>query len=319
MILIKNVVLEPLDNETVLDCLLRNGMAPPHSCRSGLCQSCMLRSVKGKPPADSQHGLKSSLKLQNYFLACRCIPQHDMEISFADAQLFRKPATIIDRTMLTDSVLRLRIARPDNFSYYAGQFTTIFKDEDVGRSYSLASVPHLDEFLEYHIKLIPGGKISQWLLNESFQGKSLTISEALGNCVYIKGEETRPIALIATGTGLSPVYGVLRDAISNKHQGEIRLYHGAYTSKDLYLDRQLRELNSQFENFSYIPCVSNDGSAFGIRHGSATEIATSDIGNFSGWRVYISGNPDIVMSGQRQIFLAGASLKDIHSDPFVYS
>ncbi|WP_455200171.1 2Fe-2S iron-sulfur cluster-binding protein [Kaarinaea lacus] len=27
-------------NESVLDCLSRNGIAPPHSCRSGLCQEC---------------------------------------------------------------------------------------------------------------------------------------------------------------------------------------------------------------------------------------------------------------------------------------
>ena len=319
MILIKNVALEPLGNETVLDCLLRNGMAPPHSCRSGLCQSCMLRSLNGRPPANSQQGLKPSLKQQNYFLACRCTPQHDMEISYADTQLFRKSATIIDRTMLTDSVLRLRITRPNNFSYFAGQFTTIFKDRNLGRSYSLASVPHLDGFLEYHIKLIPGGKLSQWLLSETFQGTKLTISEALGDSVYIKDEQTRPILLVATGTGLSPVYGVLRDAISNSHRGEIRLYHGVTTQKDLYLDSKLRKLEDQIQNFSYIPCVSSKPSNPEPRYGSATEVATNDIGNFSGWRVYISGNPDMVKSAQRQIFLAGASIKDIHVDPFVYS
>jgi len=278
-----------------------------------------MRSIAGKPPELSQHGLKSTLAQQNYFLACRCIPQQDMEICYTDSQLFRKSATIIDRTMLSDSVLRLRITRPDDFSYFAGQFTTIFKDQDLGRTYSLASVPHLDDFLEYHIKLLPSGKISRWLQSEISMGSCLTISEALGNSVYVKGEKTRPLALIATGTGLSPVYGVLRDALSSNHQGEIRLYHGVTTKQELYLDRQLRKLAETIENFYYIPCVSNYDSEPGLFQGYANQIAAEEIGNFSGWRVYLSGNPDMVKSSQRQIFLAGASLQEIHIDPFVYS
>ena len=278
-----------------------------------------MRSIAGNPPEESQNGLKANLIQQNYFLACRCIPQQNMEICYTDSQLFRKPATIIDRTLLSNSVLRLRTTRPDDFPYFAGQYTTIFKHQDLGRTYSIASVPHLDSYLEYHIKLLPNGKISQWLHSEISTGTCIAISEALGNSVYVKGEENRPIALIATGTGLSPMYGVLRDAISSSHQGEIRLYHGVNTKEELYLDQQLCELAETIENFHYIPCLSNRICEPGLYHGYANQIAVNEIGNFSGWRVYLAGNPDMVKSSQKQIFLAGASLKEIHIDPFAYS
>jgi len=318
MIRIENVTLEPRHNESILECLLRNGMAPPYSCRSGLCQTCLMRAIHGKPTAQSQQGLKPSRVAQNYFLACRCIPQHDMEIAYVDNQLFRKATTIVEKSLLCDSVLRLRVTRPEDYSYFAGQYTTLYKSDLQGRSYSLASVPHLDNFLEFHIKLIPGGQVSQWLESEAAAGTPLSVSEALGNCMYIKEHTQRPMALIATGTGLSPVYGVLRDALHNDHQGEIHLYHGVGKSNELYLDQQLKNLTTEFDNLNYIPCVSRDEALPGVRQGRALDVALDQIGNFSNWSVYLSGNPDMVRQGQRKVFLAGASLNDIFTDPFLY-
>jgi len=57
--------------QTVLDALLREGVDAPFSCKSGACQSCLMRVVEGAPPAKSQveviaqgAGLLSALHLQ---------------------------------------------------------------------------------------------------------------------------------------------------------------------------------------------------------------------------------------------------------------
>jgi len=278
-----------------------------------------MRAIKGKPTESSQKGLKQSQIAQNYFLACSCYPQEEMEVVLPDTQLFRKTTEVVDKTLLGDSVLRLRLARPHDFTYFAGQYVTIFKNKTLGRSYSLASVPELDNFLEFHIKIIPGGKLSQWLANELSIGAIITVSEALGNCLYLEASRERPMAFIGTSTGLAPLYGVLRDALHRGHQGEIRLYHGVRSHNELYLHNELLQLANQHPNFSYIPCLSREAVEPPLRHGRASNIAIEEIGKFNGWCVYLCGNPDMVNTSKRAIFLAGASLQDIFADPFIHS
>ena len=73
-----------LSGETVLDALLKEQIDISHSCKQGVCQSCLSRSLDGTPPVEAQHGLKDILQQQNYFLACLCYPEQDMRISLTD-------------------------------------------------------------------------------------------------------------------------------------------------------------------------------------------------------------------------------------------
>ena len=39
----RHLALKP--QESVLDCLLRNGEALPYACKAGMCQACLVRTV----------------------------------------------------------------------------------------------------------------------------------------------------------------------------------------------------------------------------------------------------------------------------------
>ncbi|MDK2972790.1 MAG: hypothetical protein PWP23_2545, partial [Candidatus Sumerlaeota bacterium] len=75
------------ENESVLEALTREGIAVPSSCRSGVCQSCLMRADEGSVPAAAQQGLKDSLKSQGYFLSCVCKPSEDLRVRMPDAAL----------------------------------------------------------------------------------------------------------------------------------------------------------------------------------------------------------------------------------------
>ena len=307
------------ENESLLDCLLRHGVAVPHSCRNGICQTCLMKAVKGNPTAASQKGLKESQVSQNYFLACACYPQNDLEVVLPDAKLSRRETSVIDKTFLSDSVLRLRLRKPDDFSYFAGQFLTIFKTDTVGRSYSLASVPDLDDYLEFHIHLIPDGEISSWLASEVKVGDSITVSEAIGNCIYVGAAKEDPLLLIGTSTGMAPLIGIARQALHSGHSEPINIYHGVRTYSDLYLDSELRALADQNSNVNYFPCVTREPPIKDSRQGRANELAIEDGYDLKEYTIYLCGNPNMVNNTKRQLFLAGASLQNIHADPFVFS
>ncbi|HHL18672.1 MAG TPA: 2Fe-2S iron-sulfur cluster binding domain-containing protein [Thiothrix sp.] len=68
-------------HETVLDTLLRNGINAPFSCKKGSCHTCLLHCSNGHPTSLSQQGIKPTLIEENYFKACQCIPETDMEIA----------------------------------------------------------------------------------------------------------------------------------------------------------------------------------------------------------------------------------------------
>lgn len=242
-----------------------------------------------------------------------------MEVNLPDTAAFRFTSSVLSIDPLTDDIIRLRIERPRGYDYHGGQFLTLFNPEGVGRSYSLASLPVLDPFLELHIRLVPKGQVSGWVHDSLKVGDTVTISEASGNCFYTADNKQQALLLVGTGSGLAPLYGILRDAIHHGHQGDIKLYHGSGTMSGIYLNQELNQLAENHHNFSYFPCVSRELPPAGVTSGRATAIALEQNPQLTGWRAYICGEPKMVNDTSRAIFMAGVSLQEVYSDPFVHS
>ena len=305
--------------ESVLDCLIRHGVSVNYSCKAGICQSCMMVATEGEPTPGSQKGIRESLKAQDYFLICSCMPETDMSVSVPDSVNTAFDATVLLLEKLSEDVIRLRLSCPDNYDYLPGQFLNLSNPKGISRSYSLASVPGLDDFLELQIRVVPDGRVSGWVANDLQAGDVVTISQPAGECSYMSGRHQQPLLLVGTGTGLSPLVGIARDALRQGHEGPIHLYHGSSTAEGLYLVDELVAMDEANENFHYQPCVSRGEVAEGIRSGRAADLALQDLENLSGWRVFLCGREDMVKALQKKAFLAGASMADIFADPFVES
>jgi NAD(P)H-flavin reductase/ferredoxin len=301
--------------ESVLDCLLRHDVEVPHACKKGTCHSCKMQVKQGQVSDESQRGLKDTEKAQGYFLACSCKPKEDLILAPLESQPSFE-TSVVEKTMLAEDIIRLRLASIDGFDYHAGQFVNIYKDEKVFRSYSIASVPAQDDFLEFHIKLYPNGLVSGWIHNELQVGDVLSISEARGESFYINDDLAKNILLIGTGTGLAPLYGVIKDALGQGHKGDLHLFHGSSEASGLYLIEELNNLLARFENFSYTPCVSGVTTNSDFTHGRANDLALAQYKDLKGWRVFLCGNPDMIEKTKLKVYLAGVSLHDILTDPF---
>jgi ferredoxin-NADP reductase len=276
----------------------------------------MLPAVAGAVPDNALVGLNSTLAAQNYFLACSCFPQEDLEIVLPKQGLAKVEAEVVGVEKLSSDILGIRLKPAQAFEYRAGQFINLFKDETTARCYSLASVPSLDEELCLHVRKVPGGQVSGWMFDHLKAGDGITISEAHGDCFYVSGNPQQNILLIGTGSGLAPLYGIARDALLNGHQGKICLYHGSYNTEGLYLVRELRKLEQAHPNFSYAPCVSEGDAPDGYHPGMVLDVALASNPDLSGWRVFLCGNPDMVKAAQQETYLAGASMQEIFADPF---
>jgi len=301
--------------ENVLDALLRQGIEIPFSCRSGVCHVCVQQCQHGDIPPVAQKGLAQSLIKEGYFLPCQCVPISDMHIA-APTGLFH--ATLVhSKEMLSPNVCKILLEPPTDFTYKAGQFVNLRRPDGVTRSYSLASLPGEDYFLELHVQRQDGGIMSNWLIDELQTGDGIDIQNAEGNCHYQAAANGHPLLLIGTGTGMAPLIGIVRDALHNNHKHEIHLYHGGRNTDRFYLHNQLRQLEQSHSNFHYYECVS--GNAAPVENtlaGRAHEVAFIQHQNVHNWTVYLAGLAEMVDSGTLLAAKHGASPHDIYSDAF---
>ncbi len=304
-------------NETVLDCLLKHNVRIPHSCRQGLCQSCLLRCLDTAPPALAQLGLKNTLQQQNYFLACLCQPEQDMQLALANT-LSRRLVTakVVNKQWLAPDIVRLVLHYDSHFKFAAGQFINVQRDDGLTRSYSIANIPRHDNTLELHIRRLANGQFSSWVHDDLDIASELTLSEAQGSCHYVSGKPEQPLLLIGTGTGLAPLYGIITDALTQGHSAPIHLFHGSRDSSGLYLSEDLRQLAEKFSQFHYTPCLSGTENISAYAQGRAHQIALATLPKLTGWRVYLCGHPEMVTQSQKMAYLQGAALKDIYTDAF---
>ncbi len=301
-------------DESILDMFLRNGIDIPFSCKNGICQSCLMRSVSGKVPEIASKGLKDNLVQKNYFKACTCIPCEDMEVSDPLNTDLLTTALIAKKEWVASDVCRFLIEPAKTMDYHSGQFINIHNKNGETRSYSLSSVPTDDYYLEIYVKKVSGGVFSQWMCDTLSENDDIEIQGANGDCIY--SHQPQPLLLIGTGTGISPLYGIAREALLSGHDKPIYLYHGSRESEGLFLDKKLRALETQHPHFHYTACVSGAEQSSDSVKGRANDIALAEHSDLTDWTIFLCGQPDMVKNTQIDAIKRGADPKHINADPF---
>ncbi len=305
------------DGDTVLEALTKGGAPVASSCRSGVCQTCLLRAVAGPLPEAAQKGLKDTLRSRGYFLACQCQPTAPLHIEGPGADAAPLSATVCAITPLNRDIVAVELRCTDLPLYRAGQFINVFRDPQTSRSYSLASTPGLDPHLTLHVRKFDQGRVSSWIHEDWRLGDTVTISGPVGECFYLPSNPDQPLLLLATGSGLAPLYGILRDALRHGHRGPIYLYHGSRHEDGLYLGNELRGLARAHKAVHYHRCVSQGDVRADLRLGRVLDVALADHAEVKGWRAFLCGHPDMVKQARKRLYLAGVALKDIYADAFV--
>jgi 3-ketosteroid 9alpha-monooxygenase subunit B len=101
------------------------------------------------------------------------------------------------------------------FPYRAGQFCT-FKvhvdGEDLYRSYSMSSAPATDTEMATTVKRVPGGKVSNWMLDNLVEGDEVTITRAAGT--FCLTPTSVPLLGFSGGSGVTPILSLVKTALA---------------------------------------------------------------------------------------------------------
>ena len=304
-------------DETVLEALLRQNIDIPNHCGRQICLSCLMCSLNGPPPSASQQGLNETLKLQNYFLACGCKPEQDMEISLPlETLAMEVPVTVLSVSQLNAGLLSISLqCEAAILDYKSGQSAILLNMDNIGSKCAIVSPSNtrLTGQLEVHLDLNHDACFSKWAAIKLCAGTRMRLYGPIGSLFYRATTATQILLLAAKNGGLSALIGIMQDIFTREHTGKIYLFHEVETMEDLYLTDELNEIGSYYTNFHYIPCVlqapQNDASM-----SLANQRIKQTIADLTGGQVFICGSKDFVHAIQKQSYLAGCKTNDIFVD-----
>lgn len=291
--------------QTVLTALEDAGLTVSSSCRAGVCQACVMRVVDGPIPARAQEGLKESLKESGHFLACVARPETSLSCESADVAAFRGEVRIKGVTVLAPGIARVRFARPPGFDFASGQFVTL-RQGDVVRSYSIASRASEAHFFDVHVRHVPGGRMSGWFHTNARPDAELWMEGPKGDCVYRADTLDEPLILAGTGTGMAPLVSIIDAAVGHGHRGPIVLIRTTSPDGSNYLEAEIAELARRAPNVSCVRTADH-----------LSDFVVANAPRSLAPRLYLCGSPRFVGEVKKRLFLAGHSLRRIHSDPFI--
>jgi len=229
----------------LLDALLGANLAVPYSCRAGSCHACLVRCLAGEPEDQQPEALSVEQRAQGWRLACQCRVVEDLQVELFDPERDGRPARVLACDWLGAEVLRLRLQPERPLRYQAGQHLLLWSAGGVARPYSLASLPGEDNWLEVHIDCRQRGAFRD-AARALQPGDTLRLGELRGGALHYDPDwHNHPLWLLASGTGLAPLYGLLREALRQGHQGPLRLIHVAHEPAAHYLREPLAELAAQ--------------------------------------------------------------------------
>lgn len=290
----------------LLDALNRNGLNVPYSCRAGSCHACLVQCLRGEVIDRRPDALSAEQRQQGWRLACQCEVVDDLQVAVFDPLRDGSPAVVEAADWLSSSVLRLRLQPERPLRYRAGQHLVLWAGQ-VARPYSLASLPEEDRFLEFHLDCRSPGAFSDAARRLQI-GDPIRLGELRGGALHYDPDwQQRPLWLLASGTGLAPLFGVLREALRQDHQGSIRLIHLAHDRAEHYLAKPLAALAGNRPNLTVelLTAAELAAALAQLRLVSRQTLAL------------LCGHPDSVDAFARRLYLAGLPRNQLLADVFL--
>ncbi len=151
----------------------------------------------------------------------------------------------------TDESVSIVFSNPGNeIKYLPGQYLTLIlnlDEEEVRRSYSLSSSPHLDKELSVTVKKIDNGKVSQYLVDQLKPGDEMKIMEPKGSfTTEFKKENERKFVLFAGGSGITPLMSIMKTALVTEPGSNIQLIYQNRNENSIIYKELLEDLKNKY-------------------------------------------------------------------------
>lgn len=199
-------------------------------------------------------------------------------------------------------------------AFIAGQYISVYFEQTgkkSGKAYSLSSAPR-DNELSITVKDI--GEFSH-LICSLKKGDHFLVSSPFG---FFNSNDDLPIAAIAAGVGISPIWSIIRDELETTPLRELTVYLSAPHENELVFRQAIDELCAQSRHATAHYFVTRESSAcakprrFVVSDDVAPRLLTEA-------RFYVCGAEAFVRDVWRQLMEAGVDESRIVTETFFES
>jgi CDP-4-dehydro-6-deoxyglucose reductase len=216
--------------------------------------------------------------------------------------------------------LKLRLPATERLQFLAGQYIDIILRDGRRRGFSLANAPHDDEFLELHVRHIPGGRFTDQVFGDMKEKTILRFEGPLGT-FFLREDSDRPVLLIGGGTGFAPLKSIVDHALHKGIERRIHVFWGARSRKDLYLQELAKSWADDHDNIAYTPVLSEPvpGDNWTGETGLVHEAVCDAYPDLSAHDVYMSGPPAMITAARSAFARRGLPDEQLFFDSFDYA
>lgn len=236
--------------------------------------------------------------------------------------------TAVERDTASSVIVTLDTEHDPRFWFAHGQHVTfrrVFDDVEIRRSYSICA-PAPDAVLRVGIKRVSGGVFSTWATTELEAGAELDVMTPTGHFTHdLAPMLARRYALIAAGSGITPVYSIAATILAeepesvvsllcvNANSNSIMLLDDIEALRNRYLGR-LQIWNVLTQEATATPLLEGrpDADRVGAMIDSGVLPAQPD-------HVFVCGPEDLVTNVRTAYMSAGTPAEAIHDELFTSS
>lgn len=317
--------------ELLLDAALRQGISLPLDCREGVCGTCQGRCESGRYEQEyvDDEALSARDLAQRKMLACQTRVQSDATFYFDHdsshcnaGEPLRLQSTVLRVELVSASTAILHLdasAQADTLQFLPGQYARLqVPGTDQWRAYSFANRPNAGNQLQFLIRLLPDGVMSNFLREHCEPGLQMQLEAPLGS-FYLRQVE-RPLVMVAGGTGLSAFLGML-DEIAERGGSShpIQLFYGVNQEADLCETARLEALCQRIPGFEFTPVVSQPSAGWSGRSGYIHEHFDAARLSAEPFDMYLCGPPPMVEAVKGWVADQAPGQVQIYAEKFLQS
>ena len=275
--------------ETLLEAALAAGLLLPYSCRDGACGVCKSKLISGE--VDPGHYVESTLteadREAGMALICCARPRSDLVVEVrqvgraGDIPVKKLPCRVqkLSRAAADVIILELKLPASEKFQFVAGQYIDFLLADGKRRSFSIANSPTAGDHLEVHIRLVAGGQFTTHAFEKLKEKDILRFEGPLGS-FRLSEDTTRPVVLLAGGTGFAPIKSIVENAIATGISRPMTFYWGSRDLAGLYQLELARSWEERLPGFRFVPVLSDSpaADAWSGRTGFAHAALMADLG-----------------------------------------
>ncbi|WP_109478863.1 anthranilate 1,2-dioxygenase electron transfer component AntC [Paraburkholderia sp. C35] len=302
----KTTFFEVRPNEILLDAALRSGINIPLDCREGVCGTCKGRCESGSYTQDyvDEETLSAEDLTQRAMLSCQTRVQSDASFYFdfdstlcsaGGTSVMTGIVTGVQQVSETTAILHIDAsANAQRLDFLPGQYArlTVPGTGEV-RSYSFANRPNDANQLQFLIRLLPDGAMSNYLRDRCEAGQTIEFEAPFG-AFYLRQVE-RPLVMVAGGTGLSAFLGMLDELGERGGCGQpVHLYYGVTNARDLCEVARIEAYAQRIEGFTHEIVVMNPAPQWQGKTGLIPDHLPLAFLDENAFDMYLCGPPPMV-------------------------